>query len=86
MTDSYELRIKQSAKKELRKITRKDLRRIALCIKGLAANPRPAACEKLAGEIGYRIRQGDYRIIHTINDENHIVEIFKVGHRREVYR
>lgn len=86
MTGSYELRVKESAKRELRKIPPKDLRRIVLRVEGLAADSRPSACEKLAGEIGYRTRQGGYRIIYTINDENRVVEIVKVGHRREVYR
>lgn len=86
MTDFYELRVKESAKKELRQIARTDLRRIVARIEGLGANPRPAGCEKLAGEIAYRIRQGDYRIIYTIDDEVRVVEIVKIGHRREVYR
>ena len=86
MTDSYELRVKESAKKELRRIARGDLRRIAVRIEALASNPRPNGCEKLAGGPGHRVRQGDYRIIYTIDDERRIVEIVKIGHRREVYR
>lgn len=86
MTVSYDLRVKESAKRELRQIPRPDLRRIARRIEGLAVDPRRAGCEKLAGDLGYRVRQGDYRIIYTIDDENHIVEVLKVGHRREVYR
>lgn len=86
MTASYDLRIKESAARELRKLPRKDLLRIHRRVEDLAADPRPFGCEKLAGDIGYRIRQGDYRIVYTIDDETRVVEIVKIGHRREVYR
>ena len=82
MTASYDLTIKESATRELRALPRNDLRRIH----ALAIEPRPFGCEKLAGDIGYRIRQGDYRVVYTINDERRLVEILKIGHRREVYR
>lgn len=53
---------------------------------GLAANPRPAGCEKLSGEEKYRIRQGDYRILYEIVDRDLIVTVVRVGNRRDVYR
>lgn len=86
MTNSYDLRIKESATRELREVPRTDLRRISRRIQGLASDPRPFGCEKLVGDIGYRIRQGDYRVVYTIDDEKRLVEIVKIGHRREVYR
>jgi mRNA interferase RelE/StbE len=86
VTGCYDLRVKESAKKELRKVAGKDLRRIVARMEGLSTNPRPAGGEKLAGEIGYRVRQGDYRVTYTIDDENQIVEIAKIGQRREIYR
>ncbi len=55
-------------------------------IRGLAENPHPHGSEKLAGEDSYRIRQGSYRIIYTIDDDRVIVEIVRVGHRSDVYR
>jgi mRNA interferase RelE/StbE len=48
--------------------------------------PRPPGSQKLFGEDAYRIRQGDYRILYTIDDEKRLVEVYKIGHRREVYR
>lgn len=87
MTDSYSLRIKRSAEKELKKLPAIDLRRIIDRVHELAQQPRPAGCEKLSGDIErYRIRQGDYRIVYGINDVARQVEIVKIGHRREVYR
>ncbi|MBI4000513.1 MAG: type II toxin-antitoxin system RelE/ParE family toxin [Nitrospira defluvii] len=86
MTDSYSLSVKKSAERELRAIPRADLRRIMERIKGLANNPRPVGGEKLSGEDQYRIRQGDYRVVYTVDDDERKVEIIKIGHRREVYR
>jgi mRNA interferase RelE/StbE len=55
-------------------------------IRGLADDPRPPGSETLSGEDRYRLRQGDYRVIYAIDDDRRIVEIVKIGHRREVYR
>ncbi|MGH9574917.1 MAG: type II toxin-antitoxin system RelE family toxin [Candidatus Acidiferrales bacterium] len=86
MTASYDVSIKESATRELRTLPRNDLRRITRRIHALAIDPRPFGCEKLAGDVGYRIRQGDYRVVYTIDDEKRSVDILKIGHRREVYR
>ncbi|MGH7231467.1 MAG: type II toxin-antitoxin system RelE family toxin [Nitrospiraceae bacterium] len=84
--DFYSLVIKKSAERELRAIPKPDLKRLTERIQRLMRNPRPAGTEKLSGQERHRIRQGDYRIIYLINDEQRIVEIVKIGHRREVYR
>jgi mRNA interferase RelE/StbE len=52
----------------------------------LRDDPRPAGCEKLSVQELYRIRQGNYRILYEILDLAVIVEVVKIGHRREVYR
>jgi mRNA interferase RelE/StbE len=84
----YSLRIKRSAAKEIEAVSRKiDRQRIVQRIQALGDNPRPPGCEKLAGHNDrFRIRQGPYRIVYCIDDDSLVVEIFKVGHRREVYR
>ncbi len=86
MTGAYRLLLKKSAERELRKIPKADLQRITERMKDLAALPRPSGSEKLAGQDSYRIRQGDYRIVYTIDDGHRLIEIVKIGHRREVYR
>jgi len=83
---SYRIEIKRSAVKELEAITAKDRRRIATKIQALAGNPRPAGCEKLSGHDKYRIRQGNYRILYTIEDDVLVVTVIKIGDRRDVYR
>ncbi len=84
----YRLLIKPSAAKELEAVgTKADRQRIVSRIQTLTANPRPQASEKLAGYADrYRVRQGSYRIIYLIDDARLEVTIFKVGHRKDVYR
>jgi len=55
-------------------------------ILALADNPRPAGCKKLRGyKDQWRIRMGDYRVIHTIDDIGNTVTVTHVAHRRDVY-
>ncbi|TMH83613.1 MAG: type II toxin-antitoxin system RelE/ParE family toxin [Betaproteobacteria bacterium] len=84
----YRLLIKASAAKEIEALgTKADRQRVIQRIRQLATDPRTLGSEKLAGYADrYRVRQGQYRIIYLIDDGRHEVTIFKVGHRRDVYR
>jgi mRNA interferase RelE/StbE len=84
----YKTLLKSSAAKEIESVgSKEDRRRIVDRIAGLAAEPRSLKSEKLAGyDDRYRIRQGHYRIVYLIDDSRHEVTIFKVGHRKDVYR
>lgn len=85
--ERYRVFIKTSALKEIEAIDPKaDRRRIVRRIRGLAADPRPPGCEKLSGRDRYRLRQGTYRIVYSIEDENLVVYVVKVGYRKDVYR
>lgn len=83
---SYRILIKRSAAKELERLPLKDRRRIVRRIEDLAATPRPVGAEKLSGEEKYRARQGDYRILFTIDDAERTVMVVKIGQRGDVYR
>lgn len=83
---SYKLQIKPSAAKEFEGLPIDDRRRIVERIAALAAEPRPAGCEKLSGLDKYRVRQGSYRVLYAIDDAAYSVTVVKVGHRRDVYR
>jgi len=83
---SYKVYFKKSVDKDLKNIPKKDLRRIITKIGGLADEPRPQGCEKLTGEERYRLRQGRYRIVYSIQDKELTVWIVKVGHRKDIYR
>ena len=82
----YKLFFKRSVKKDLLTIPSKDLKRILKKIESLGNNPRPDGCEKLSGQEKYRLRQGTYRIIYSIQDLELTVWVVKVGHRKDVYR
>ena len=76
-----------SAAKALRKLDKSTARRLAAAIRELASEPRPQGCIQLKGGGGeYRIRVGNHRIIYEIHDDELIVLILRVAHRREVYR
>lgn len=64
----------------------KDRRRLVTRIRDLASDPRPPGCEKLSGHDLYRIRQGDYRVVYSIEDKALVIQVIKVGHRGVVYR
>ena len=81
---NYKLLIKPSAVKELKKISNPDFERIKEKIRNLALDPDPKGCEKLSHEDKYRLRQGNYRIIYFVDDENQEITVYKIGHRREV--
>lgn len=84
---AYRIEIKRSATKEIQAISRKKERQqVVARIAALATDPRPPGCTKLSGQEAYRIRQGKYRIVYTVEDEVLVVEVVKVGHRRDVYR
>lgn len=82
----YELRFKPSVAKDLRAIPQADVRRILARIDGLRDDPRPPGSEKLSAQERYRLRQGNYRILYAIADVEVVIEIVKIGHRREIYR
>ena len=82
----YKIFFKQSVEKDFRDIPKKILRKILERIEELQDNPRPVGSEKLTGQEKYRIRQGTYRIVYSIEDNELTVWIVKVAHRKEVYR
>jgi mRNA interferase RelE/StbE len=89
MSVRYALRIAKTAEKDLLSLQTKQFNQIAKKIFSLQGNPRPQDCGALKGyPNGYRVDQGEYRILYTIDDEQKMVDIFRVGKRNdnEVYR
>jgi len=84
--EKFEILFKQSVAKDLRQIPKKEVARILKRIDKLQIEPRPAGVEKLSGQEKYRVRLAVYRIIYKIWNDQLIVVVVKVGHRRDVYR
>ena len=83
----YSIEFKQSAKKELAQLPRPIAEKVAERIKALADNPRPDECKKLSGSTySYRIRINDYRVVYSIIDQCLIIQVIKMGHRKDVYQ
>ncbi|MHB1505911.1 MAG: type II toxin-antitoxin system RelE family toxin [Sulfobacillus sp.] len=82
----YRILFKSSVAKDLSGIPRPQVLAILERIQALAQDPRPRGCEKLSGLARYRLRQGSYRIIYEISDDEVVVLVVKVGHRSHVYR
>ena len=76
-----------SAARQLRKLDPQARRRIQAAVELLATEPRPPAATPLAGGAGeWRVRTGDYRIIYENDDDQLLLLVIRVGHRRDVYR
>ena len=83
----YTIVFSKPATKDLRNLPNAELQKIYSKIKLLEEDPRPDGCKKLSGEKEdlWRIRIGDYRVIYSIDDKVTIVDIRRIGHRREIY-
>ena len=81
----YKLFIERAVYKQLKNIPERDYRKITASIAALANNPRPPGCKKLKGRPGYRIREGNYRVIYEINDKVLTVTVIEAGDRKEIY-
>ena len=83
---AYKIYFKKSVEKDFKVIPKKDLVKILERIEALAEDPRPPGCEKLSGQQKYRLRQGRYRILYSVKDDELTIWVVKVGHRKDIYR
>lgn len=83
---NYQVFLLARAQKNLDGFGGKTLSALCKLISNLSKNPRPLGSLKLTGEEGYRIRVGAYRVLYRIDDKEKKLYIYRVGHRREVYR
>lgn len=83
---NYRIVIKKSAAKEIEKIQKQDRIRIVEKIRSLSSDPRPSGSKKLSGKEKYRIRQGNFRILYQVIDDALVINVVKVGRRRDIYK
>ena len=81
----YQVLILRRAQKALADLPKGDYERVRDAVATLAENPRPNGSKKLAGRKGWRIREGDYRVIYEVDDANRQVTVLDIGHRRDIY-
>ncbi len=85
--ECYKIKWRPSTKKDLKRISKTEVHRIIDAVEGLCEEPRPSGVTKLSGsDLTYRIRVGNYRVIYEIHDETVLIEVVKVGHRKDVYK
>ena len=82
---SYVIRLSNRAEKNLDALPNRVVIKIYESLKKLSVNPRPVGCKKLKNREGYRIRLGDYRAIYTIKEDELIILVLTIGHRKDVY-
>ena len=83
----YKVVVGKTAFKELLKLSSSENNRIIKAILGLKEHPRPRGSKKLKGNSeNWRIRIGSFRVIHAIDDKISIIDIRKIGHRKNVYK
>ena len=83
----YEVAFARSARRELERLVPPLANRILSRIEALAREPRPPGARKVQGKQNlWRIRVGDYRVIYSVSDDQRVVDVVKVRHRREAYR
>ena len=84
---SYRVTVAPAAARQLRKFDPQVRRRIQAALELLSSNPRPPTATRLVGGTGeWRVRTGDYRVIYEIMDDELVVLVLRMGHRREIYR
>ena len=83
---SYQVEVESRAKREFIRLSGEAQERVAEAIDALKRAPRPPGAKRLVGKTGYRIRLGDFRVLYTIDDQVKLVRIYRIGHRRDVYR
>ena len=82
----YRIELRQKAQRALDRLPENDFTAVSDTVKDLVNTSRPKGVEKIKSAGLWRVRQGDYRIVYNIDDDQKIVTILRIGHRREIYR
>lgn len=82
MKMAYTLKVHPNVEKQLERIPKKQRERLVETMRSLREDPRPPGCVKL-DDLLFRIRQGQYRVIYAVFDEEVVVVVCKVARRAE---
>ena len=83
---SYQVNLPKTVQKQLNVLPQELKQRILKALVQLQDEPRPANSLQMKGGQGFRLRIGDYRVLYDIDDISHIINLRRIGHRREIYR
>ena len=83
----YKIEFKPRAIKQLKKLPTDIITKVSKKIDELAETPGPGNCKKLTdSDHSYRIRTGDYRVVYSIYEQQLIIQLVKIGHRKSIYK
>jgi len=83
---AFKILLKPSATKDLDRLPVIEVKRLLSHITKLSNDPRPIGIQKLTNDEGFRIRSGNYRILFEINDKSQTILIYRIKHRKDVYK
>lgn len=84
---TYRVDVARRALKVLSRLPRREQQRIRAAIDLLAEQPRPPGCTAIVDDPrAYRVRVGDYRVVYDVFDDRLVVQVVRIGHRRDIYR
>lgn len=87
MNAHYSALLRPAAQRDLDRLSHSVAQRVVAALLKLEQDPRPRGSKKLSGrENEWRLRVGAYRILYEVDDEAKVVRVFRIRHRREVYR
>lgn len=82
---TYEIKLSEEALSELRKLDIKTAKRIIMKLEQTAGNPIHFF-ERLVGREEYKLRVGDYRILSRVLPKEHLIFVYSIGHRKNIYK
>ena len=82
---NYTIVLSKKAQKQLDKLPENIAEPIFEAISLLENEPRPSGCKKIQGRDGFRICIGNYRVIYEINDNELVIDVITLGHRKDIY-
>jgi mRNA interferase RelE/StbE len=85
---AYSIEIARPAQRQLKKLDASTRKKVSRRIDSLAKEPRPSGVVKLTDVSPpvYRVREGQHRVLYTINDDELIVLVVRIAHRSDAYR
>jgi mRNA interferase RelE/StbE len=87
MPPVYEVLLERRAERDIQRLPKEVFDRIIPHLKALSENPKPSGCRKISGSRSdWRIRIGDYRVIYEVSEQEQVVKVMRIRHRKSVYR